>query len=175
MFGTWRLCRLAVATKAIAPPARAAKSRTPTKSLCRTTRRQQPTTRPHRKRPPPARPKKHPLPAQTKSSSCHRRRPSRAHEDNTCRRGGEHRTTRCDRQARCNNIGPNEKYKSRAECVSKMQSDDGKSINADECPGGINEGNLNRCLKALREEGCGSPIGALERLESCKTDSICKK
>ena len=83
--------------------------------------------------------------------------------------------TRCDRQARCNNIGPNETYKTRVECVSKMQSDDGKSINASACPGGINEGNLNRCLQALREEGCGSPIGALERLESCKTDSICKK
>ena len=83
--------------------------------------------------------------------------------------------TRCDRQVRCNNVGPNEKYKTRAECVSKMQSDDSKSINTNACPGGIDEGNLNRCLKALRDEGCGSPIGALERLESCKTDSICKK
>jgi len=83
--------------------------------------------------------------------------------------------SRCDRQVRCNNIGPKQTYKTRGECVSKMQSDDSKSINAHACPGGINEGNLARCLQALRNEGCGSPIGALERLESCKADSLCRK
>jgi Family of unknown function (DUF6184) len=81
----------------------------------------------------------------------------------------------CDRQVRCNNVGPNETYKTRGECISKMQSDKSEGINAKSCPGGINEANLNRCLEALRNEGCGSPVGSLERLEACKTDGMCLK
>jgi len=82
---------------------------------------------------------------------------------------------RCERQVRCNNIGPNETYKTRGECVAKLQNEKAGSINAKECPGGINEANLDRCLKALRDEQCGSPLGTLGRLEACKTDGLCLK
>jgi hypothetical protein len=82
---------------------------------------------------------------------------------------------RCDREVRCNKVGPNESYKSRGECVAKMQADESHSMSGTSCPGGINEGNLNRCLKAIHEEECGHPLDVLSRLESCKTDAICIK
>src|SRR5258708_25439282 len=81
----------------------------------------------------------------------------------------------CDRQVRCNKIGPNETYKTRGECVSKTEHDKTEGINPKACPHGINEANLNRCIQAIRNEGCGSPTGALERLEACKTDGMCMK
>jgi len=81
----------------------------------------------------------------------------------------------CDREVRCNNVGQDKKYKTRDECVAKQQHDNGQSINDKVCTGGINQGNLNRCVQALREDECGNPINALQRAESCKTDSICVK
>jgi hypothetical protein len=81
----------------------------------------------------------------------------------------------CDRQVRCNKVGPNQKYTSRDDCISKQQSDKHKSINDKVCTGGINEANLNRCIQAIQQEGCGDPMLSMERQEACKTDSICVK
>jgi hypothetical protein len=81
----------------------------------------------------------------------------------------------CDRQVRCNKVGPNQTYKSRSDCINKQQSDKHKSINDKVCTGGINEGNLNRCIQAINEEGCGDPMMSVPRQEACKTDGICVK
>jgi hypothetical protein len=79
----------------------------------------------------------------------------------------------CNREVRCNNVGKNKSYKTRAECVSKVEHEKSKGINAKACPQGVNEGNLNRCIQAIRNQGCG-PI-SLEYGEACKTDGICRK
>jgi hypothetical protein len=81
----------------------------------------------------------------------------------------------CDHQVKCNDIGPNKKYKTRAECVTDTVKDKSGSINANACPGGINEENLNYCVKALRDADCGNPLDILTRGEACKTVGICKK
>jgi hypothetical protein len=79
----------------------------------------------------------------------------------------------CNHEKSCNNIGQGKKYKTVDECVSKVSKNDAKGVNAKSCPGGINEGNLNRCVAAMRDEACGSPIGALQRGEACKIDAYC--
>ena len=79
----------------------------------------------------------------------------------------------CDREVRCEKVGQDKKYKTRAECVSKVEHDKGQNINAKACPKGINEGNLNRCLHAIRKQTC-SPV-SLEYAEACKTVGICVK
>jgi uncharacterized protein DUF6184 len=79
----------------------------------------------------------------------------------------------CNRQVRCEKVGQDKTYKTRAECVSKVEHDKGEHINAKACPKGINEVNLNRCLHTIRKQTC-SPV-SLEYGEACKTADICVK
>ena len=81
----------------------------------------------------------------------------------------------CDHEVQCNNVGQNKAYKTLDDCIAKTQREKRKGINDKVCTGGINQGNLNGCVQALRSEECGNPISALSRLEACKTDSICEK
>jgi hypothetical protein len=82
---------------------------------------------------------------------------------------------RCDREVRCNNVGQGKTYKTRDECVSKVQKDEAKNINDKVCTGGIDEGNLNRCIQSLQVEECGNPMSMFQRAEACKDDGICVK
>jgi hypothetical protein len=79
----------------------------------------------------------------------------------------------CNREVRCSQVGQNKTYNTRAECVSKVEHDRSKDINASVCSRGVNEANLNRCIQSLRNEGC-SPV-SLEYAEACKSDGICVK
>jgi hypothetical protein len=80
----------------------------------------------------------------------------------------------CDHEAQCNNIGADKKYKTREECMTKTAKDKGGSLNAQVCTGGVNEGNLDECIKVLRSAGCGAGE-FLKRAEACKMDGICVK
>jgi hypothetical protein len=82
---------------------------------------------------------------------------------------------RCDREARCKNIGAKEKYRSRAECMTEMQRDKREDLNGDACPGGIHEKELDECLHAIREEGCNRPLDSLTRLNACRAGNLCAK
>jgi hypothetical protein len=78
---------------------------------------------------------------------------------------------RCDREVRCNNVGPKEKFASRAECVAKYRDDRRDEINADKCPGGVDENELEECVHAIRSESCGNPFGHSD----CRTGNLCLK
>jgi Family of unknown function (DUF6184) len=84
-------------------------------------------------------------------------------------------TERCDREARCNNIGAKEKYKSRADCVAELERDKRDDINSDVCRGGIRQKELNDCLQAIHDEGCSNPLDAITRLAACRTGNLCAK
>jgi hypothetical protein len=82
---------------------------------------------------------------------------------------------RCDRESRCNNIGPKGKYRSRAACVADLQRDKRDDINSDVCPGGVREKELTDCLAAIRDEDCGNPLDTIARLNACRTGNLCVK
>jgi hypothetical protein len=81
----------------------------------------------------------------------------------------------CDREVRCNKVGQNQTYKTRDECVSRVTKDKASSINDKACTGGIDQGNLNRCVQSLRVEDCSNPISMFQRAEACKSDGMCLK
>jgi uncharacterized protein DUF6184 len=82
---------------------------------------------------------------------------------------------RCDREARCKNIGAKEKYKSRADCIAEMERDKRDDLNSDVCPAGIRQKELNDCLEAIHNESCGNPLEALTRLNACRAGNLCAK
>jgi hypothetical protein len=80
---------------------------------------------------------------------------------------------RCARESGCDNVGDGKKFSSTADCMSRIQDDWKEDLNARECPGGVNESELNECLTAIRTEECGSPFDTLERVAECASGQIC--
>jgi hypothetical protein len=80
---------------------------------------------------------------------------------------------RCDREARCENIGAKEKFKTWAECKKEIAAKSSDKIGAPECPGGIDQHELSECLTEIRNEGCGNPLDTLERVAACNSADLC--
>ncbi|HMJ13995.1 MAG TPA: DUF6184 family natural product biosynthesis lipoprotein [Polyangiaceae bacterium] len=81
--------------------------------------------------------------------------------------------TRCDKEARCGNVGPNGDYTSREDCVMRLERDARDDFDAEECPGGIDRAELDQCLKQIRSEDCGHVLDKLERVAECRSGALC--
>jgi Family of unknown function (DUF6184) len=84
-------------------------------------------------------------------------------------------TARCDREQTCNNVGAGQKYVSRENCMDQMRGSLANDLNAYECPRGIDEERLDRCMAAIRNEECGHPLDTIGRMDKCRTGSLCMK
>jgi hypothetical protein len=81
---------------------------------------------------------------------------------------------RCDREARCNNVGPNAKYKTRGDCVADVLKDKRDDFSVASCPA-VSRKKLEGCIQEIREERCGSPFDWFNRMELCRSGSLCEK
>jgi hypothetical protein len=81
---------------------------------------------------------------------------------------------RCDREARCNNVGAGKKFDSRSDCMTKTRSAWRDDLNTIECPRGVEEQQLTSCLSQIRSESCDNPLDTLERALACRTVDLCK-
>jgi hypothetical protein len=81
--------------------------------------------------------------------------------------------SRCSRELRCNNIGADHKYKTVAECTTKISADREQNLNVWDCPRGIDKKELDECLEAVMKEDCGNPLEALSRLAACRSSDLC--
>jgi hypothetical protein len=86
-----------------------------------------------------------------------------------------HRIThaRCEREARCDNVGAGKHYESNDMCEEKTKQEWADDLNKYECPRGIKETKLEECLKDIREEACGNPLDTVSRWISCNPSGIC--
>jgi hypothetical protein len=80
---------------------------------------------------------------------------------------------RCARESRCENIGPDKRYSSMEDCVTRVREDWRDDLDARACPSGVNETQLNECLGEIRQEECSSPFDTLERVAACTASQIC--
>jgi hypothetical protein len=80
---------------------------------------------------------------------------------------------RCAREQRCGNVGADQKFGSRDECVTKTRTDWAEDLSAYECPGGIDQKELNECLAEIRNDDCNNPFDSLERVVACRSSDIC--
>jgi hypothetical protein len=80
---------------------------------------------------------------------------------------------RCDRERECDNIGADKSFSSRQDCLVRIQSDWKDDLNARECPGGINQRQLDECVAQVRAESCGNPFDTLARITECTAGQIC--
>jgi Family of unknown function (DUF6184) len=80
---------------------------------------------------------------------------------------------RCEREQKCSNIGNDKTYSSSQDCLARVQNDWKDDLNARECPGGINQQQLDECMGQIRGEACNSPFDTLARITECTSAQIC--
>lgn len=80
---------------------------------------------------------------------------------------------RCERERTCGNIGNDKTYSSSQDCLARVQSDWRDDLNARDCPGGINQHELDECMSQIRSEACGNPFDTLARIAECTSGQIC--
>ena len=80
---------------------------------------------------------------------------------------------RCQRENQCGSIGANKTYSSQQDCLARIQNDWKEDLNARQCPGGINQHELDECLEQVRSEACANPFDTLARVTECTSRQIC--
>jgi hypothetical protein len=81
---------------------------------------------------------------------------------------------RCDRAARCQDVGGDKKYSSKQACVEKVKEDKLDGLNSEDCKFGIDQKELNECLTEIRNEDCNNPLDTLGRVAACRSSDMCK-
>lgn len=83
-------------------------------------------------------------------------------------------TSRCDREAECNNVGTGHEFGDRDECVNEIGHHVVSALPAEECPAGVDSDALAACVRDVRAEPCGQGgAAAVERLSSCSRERLC--
>ena len=80
---------------------------------------------------------------------------------------------RCEREKQCGNVGADKTYSSSQDCLARIQNDWKDDLNARQCPGGINQHELNECMEQIRAESCSNPFDTLARITECTSGQIC--
>jgi hypothetical protein len=80
---------------------------------------------------------------------------------------------RCDREFRCGNVADDKTFATTEQCLSSVASAWRDDLNRYECPGGIDQEELDECMREIRNEDCRNPFDSLERLVACRSSDIC--
>jgi len=80
---------------------------------------------------------------------------------------------RCDREARCKNVGEGQKYATREACLAAVTQEWRKELGFYDCPGRIVDSALEVCLDEIRKHDCLNPLASMERLFDCDSHEIC--
>ncbi len=81
---------------------------------------------------------------------------------------------RCAREMKCGNIAADKKFTTNEACLSETKRDFADDLNAEECPAGIDQKELDECLQEIKNEDCGNPFDTLGRLAACRTSDLCR-
>ena len=81
----------------------------------------------------------------------------------------------CDREQSCGTIGPGAYFGTRDECTRVVRDKTRTSLNASQCPGGIDLRALESCLSSLEATECAQPGDVITRAARCPTADLCMK
>jgi hypothetical protein len=92
--------------------------------------------------------------------------------------GGDSRTAiamaRCQREARCGNVGQEKDYETEDDCVTRLEPGTERELDAHQCPNSIAPVPLTACLDAIRRQSCDRPLGDLAPISECNAAALCK-
>jgi Family of unknown function (DUF6184) len=82
-------------------------------------------------------------------------------------------SARCAREERCKNIGADKDYADKGACERKVSHDMRDDLSPKECPRGIKESQLNKCVESIQKEDCKNPLDKIGRLVACRSGELC--
>ena len=77
----------------------------------------------------------------------------------------------CNREARCEHIGTNEKFPSAPVCESRLQAEHVERLG--ECGQGVDAATLDACVDDVASHSCVHEIDDLQRVLPCSTLALC--
>lgn len=84
---------------------------------------------------------------------------------------------RCEREQKCENIGPEKRHASVEQCLSSVHEGMDRELGGDEdCKKGVLMSDLEQCLSETREQDCSGPaeaINAIGRAKQCSSSDLC--
>jgi uncharacterized protein DUF6184 len=80
---------------------------------------------------------------------------------------------RCDRQLRCDGIGPGRAHADEMSCMMDLADEGPDALDDDECHFGIDRPALFRCTAAIQQQSCEAAIDAYESLDVCSEHDVC--
>lgn len=81
---------------------------------------------------------------------------------------------RCERETRCDDVGPDKQYDNRDDCISRLNEVGYTELGPDQCPRGIDEDELTHCIGTIRQEPCEPRGESVDRLASCAPKTLCR-
>jgi hypothetical protein len=81
---------------------------------------------------------------------------------------------RCNREQTCNRVGPERAHETMEACLHEVERDTRATLRDSECPNGIDQAGLSRCLDDIRNERCSNPLDVMSRLASCNRAKVCR-
>jgi hypothetical protein len=92
--------------------------------------------------------------------------------------GGDSRTAiamaRCQREARCGNVGQEKDYETEDDCVTRLEPDTERELEVRECPSSIAPVQLKACMDAIGRQSCDRPLGDLAPIPECSPAVLCQ-
>ena len=79
----------------------------------------------------------------------------------------------CGREQQCGKIGPEKAYASGTACLNSVQSDWQSELSARQCPRGVNEAGLKKCLSFVRVQDCRDRYTEATLENQCRPDQVC--
>jgi hypothetical protein len=81
---------------------------------------------------------------------------------------------RCDREMRCENVGPDKAHASRDACMQKMKQERIQGLSVEDCKGGVDRKELAECVSDIGKEECSAALDTPTRIPSCRANEICR-
>jgi hypothetical protein len=79
---------------------------------------------------------------------------------------------RCDREARCDNLGDRKMYSDRAACLNEVRVQVDYDT-TEGCVSGVNQANLAACLDQMKTVECAKPTDQSAPLTACRAGALC--
>ncbi len=84
-------------------------------------------------------------------------------------------SARCDREAACDGIGPDQTYRSAGACLDLVRDALRFDLEALGCPT-MDDAEVRRCVVAMARQDCGARgAEALAHVEECAASALCSK
>jgi hypothetical protein len=82
---------------------------------------------------------------------------------------------RCEREARCDNVGAGKTYVSFEGCRTQIRGDEMNELTTTNCPRGVQPRALDKCLAVIRGQRCDNLADAFNRVNDCARPSLCPR